>query len=58
MRSGSWVIVRKSDNVAVFETFSRTVADAVNRDRYDVLPAYDYLVGLNKALQAAKGSPR
>ena len=43
----SWVVVRKATGEAVFETFSRKIADAVNRDAYRVVPILDWLVSLN-----------
>ena len=54
MKSGSWIVVRKADGEAVFETFSQKMADAIRRDRYDVVPAYDYLVALNRSIKEQK----
>jgi hypothetical protein len=54
MRSGSWVVIRKATGEVLFETFSQAVADAVNRERYDVVPIYDYLVALNKAIREGR----
>jgi len=47
----SWVVVSKATGEAVLETFSRKVADRVDRGRYDVLTAYDYLVRLNATVR-------
>jgi hypothetical protein len=47
----SWVIVRREDGQAVLETFNRRVADAINRERYDVIPAGEYLGRLNRKIR-------
>ena len=52
MTSGSWIIVSKATGRAVLETFSQAVADAVNREKYEVWSAYEYLVDLNKRIKA------
>jgi hypothetical protein len=51
--SGSWIIVRKSDGAAIAETFLPRVAAAVNREKYEVLTAHEYLGRLN-ATEAGK----
>ena len=50
----SWVAVDKSTGKAVLETFEKKTADAINREKYDVLPIQDYLGSLNKT---AAGAP-
>ena len=45
---GSWIIVDKRDGSAVFETFNRRTAEAVNQNRYEVRTALDHLASLNK----------
>ena len=47
---GSWIVVRKGTPEAVYETWSRSVAEKVNADRYTVLTAIDYLQRFNAAL--------
>ncbi len=47
---GSWIVVRKGTLEAVYETWSRSVAEKVNADRYTVLTALDYLQRFNAAL--------
>ena len=47
---GSWIVVRKGTLEAVYETWSRSVAEKVNADRYTVLTALDYLQRLNASL--------
>lgn len=49
MKAASWVIVDKKTGKAVMETFKRATADAINREKFDVLPALQYLQQLNKA---------
>jgi hypothetical protein len=49
----SWVIVRKSDNTAVFETFNKRVAQAINTDKYLAVPIEQYLGNLNAQTKAA-----
>jgi hypothetical protein len=52
MKPSSWVIVRKDDGKAVFETFSPKVAEAVNRDKYNVVSIVEYLYSLNRKVPA------
>lgn len=47
-RESSWVIIRKSDNYPVLETFSKSVAEKVNSKKYAVIPILEYLQSLNK----------
>ena len=47
---GSWIVVRKGTLEAVYETWSRSVAEKVNADRYTVLTALDYLQRFNASL--------
>lgn len=48
MATASWVIVSKATGRAVFETFSRRVAAAINLDAYRVVPIREWLSSLNK----------
>ena len=50
---GSWIVTRNDTGAAVLETFSRKVADAVNRDRYTVQTAAQYLAQLNRTALVA-----
>lgn len=43
----SWVIIEKSSGKAVRETFTKKVADAINKDKYKAVPIQEYLGGLN-----------
>ncbi len=44
---GSWIIVRKQTGKAVFETSTIATVQAVNRKKYVVLTAAEYLGRLN-----------
>lgn len=48
METASWVIVYKTTGKPLLETFSRKIADAVNRQRFDVIPIAEWLASLNK----------
>lgn len=48
MKTASWVIVEKTTGRAVFETFNFKLTLRVNREKYDVLPIYQYLCSLNE----------
>lgn len=50
-RTASWVIVRLSDGAAMFETFERRIAEAINRDRYKAVPILQYLQSLNASIK-------
>jgi hypothetical protein len=47
---GSWIVVRKGTLEAVYETWSRSVAEKVDAERYTVLTALDYLQRFNSSL--------
>ena len=47
----SWVIVEKATNKAIFETFSKKVANAINRRNYEVMPILAYLQSFNKGIK-------
>ena len=47
-KTASWVIVRKSNGAAIFETFEKRTAEAINLNVYDVVPILQYLQGLNR----------
>jgi hypothetical protein len=50
----SWVIVEKNTGKAVFETYSRKMADAVNRKKFNVLPILEYLQEFNRKVKEQK----
>jgi len=43
----SWIIIRKSDNKAVMETYNIRTVQAINQEAYQVVPVMDYLVSIN-----------
>jgi len=47
----SWVIVRRSDQAVILETFSEQVAQAINLKKYQVFPIMEYLQNFNKGLK-------
>lgn len=49
---GSWVIVSRETGEAVFETFTRKVAERVRQDRYEVLTALQWLARVNQRIKA------
>ena len=46
--AGSWFVVDKATGKPVMETFEARTADAINRNKYDVVPAIDWLASLNR----------
>ena len=48
LRTASWVIVDKSTNKAIFETFSKSITDKINVEKYQAIPILEYLQNLNK----------
>ena len=46
----SWVIVEIATGRAIFETYNRSLADRINRKKYQALPALDYLQKLNERI--------
>lgn len=51
MLCNSWIITRTSDGLAIFETYSATVADRINRDVYTVETAWEYLARINRTIR-------
>ncbi len=49
--ASSWVIVNRRTGQAVRETFEKTLADRVNRARYEVLPILEYLQRFNASVK-------
>jgi hypothetical protein len=45
---GSWVIVDRATGDSVLETFSRSLAEKINQDRYEVVTAAQWLARLNR----------
>jgi Large polyvalent protein associated domain 38/Type III restriction enzyme, res subunit len=51
------VVVGKATGRAVLETTDRKKAEAVNRDKFDVVPIGEYLASLNKPAEAPPAEP-
>lgn len=47
----SWIIVSRETGKAVFETWSRKIADCVNTDKYEVLSAQEHLARMSTDYQ-------
>jgi len=56
MKTTSWIIVDKQTGKAVMETFKQATADAINREKFDVVSALEYLYALNAAIKAARAA--
>ena len=50
---GSWIVVSIATGEAVVELFSAQATQHVNRDKYRVACAYQYLTELNRKVKAA-----
>lgn len=56
-RTASWVIRETATGRVIFETYSPTVAQAINTARYEAVPILAYLQELNAKLkEERKGS--
>jgi hypothetical protein len=51
----SWIIVSRASGEAIMETFSRAAVEKINRDRFDVYTAAQWLAKLNRD-QRARGA--
>lgn len=47
----SWVIVEKTTKNAIFETFNKNVADAINAEKYQAIPILQYLQDFNRGVK-------
>lgn len=47
MTSKSWVIVERASGKAIWETWSRKIADRVDRDTHEVVPIVEWLARVN-----------
>lgn len=50
-RCGSWVAVSRATGLAVLETYSRHIAEAVNQERYEVVTALVWLQRINRQIK-------
>lgn len=51
MKTASWVIIENSTGNAVLETYSESIAQRINTDKYSVVPILIYLCELNKKIK-------
>lgn len=52
-RNNTYIVCDKDSGKAVLELFNKDLADKVNRDKYTVQTAYEYLVRLNAQIKAS-----
>lgn len=45
--TGSWIIVDRETGKAVIELFDRRNVDQINQEKYEAVPALEYLQELN-----------
>jgi hypothetical protein len=57
MNTASWVIREKATGVVLFETFNQKVVEAINTERYEAVPAQQYLASLNDQTRTITFSP-
>lgn len=50
-RATSWIIRERATGRVLCEVFNRCTLDKLNCERYEAVPIYDYLTGLNRAIQ-------
>lgn len=48
MKPASWIIREKASKKVIAETFSPALAEAVNTEKYEVIPILEYLQSLNE----------
>jgi hypothetical protein len=48
MKTASWVIIENNSRKAIFETFSKEVANNINTKKYSAIPILEYLCELNR----------
>jgi cation transport regulator ChaC len=50
-KTASWVIVDKTNNKAIHETYSYEFANMINKAKYEAVPILEYLQNFNKGLK-------
>ena len=50
----SWIICRKSDGKAIVEVWTQSTLEHINRDKYEAIPARQYLEELNAKLRTER----
>lgn len=49
----SWVIRNRETGEVLFETWSRSIVEALNTAKYEAVPIQEYLGALNRAIKEA-----
>lgn len=49
--TASWVIIDKTTNKPIFETFSSSIVSKINTEKYTVVPILEHLQALNKNIK-------
>lgn len=50
-KDSSWVIREKEGGKVIMETFDKKKVDALNTEKYEAIPAYEYLTQLNEQIK-------
>ncbi len=48
MMAASWVIKERATGKVLFETFSATIPERLNKERYEAVPILEHLAALNR----------
>lgn len=51
-QTASWVIVERSTQKPICETYSQQTVNAINQDKYEAVPILQYLQNFNKQVKA------
>ena len=52
----SWIVLEKASKKVVCELLDKRSIDNLNTEKYEVIPAYEYLCQLNKELKNANSN--
>ena len=48
--TASWVIIDMDTNKPLFETFSKKIANSINKNKYKAVPILEYLQNFNRGI--------
>ena len=48
--TASWVIIDIDTNKPLFETFSKKIANSINKNKYKAIPILEYLQNFNRGI--------
>lgn len=51
MKTASWVIIENVTGNAILETYSESIANKINTEKYTAMPVMEYLCKLNKQIK-------